>query len=95
MLEKIAQLKSPMADERSAPDSGTGSSATPQSNFASFTIRSSSHGPEIAMAALPELKVPVESHWPRVSVSGEASFSVMMVFQMSSALTAPSELICS
>ena len=47
----------------------------------------------MAMAAFPELNVPVESHWPRVSVSGDASFSSRMVFHISSALTAPGVLI--
>ena len=45
-----------MADDRSAPASGTGRSVTRQSNLASSDIRFSSQGPEIAMAALPELK---------------------------------------
>ncbi|MND29591.1 hypothetical protein D3C80_201020 [compost metagenome] len=45
------------------------------------------------MAALPALKVAVESHWLRVSVSGDASFSSSISFHVSSALTAPSVLM--
>ncbi|MOA44674.1 hypothetical protein D3C78_1669880 [compost metagenome] len=83
-----------MAEDRGASGVGTGSRATPQSNLASFSMRSISHGPEMTMAALPALKVAVESHWLRVSVSGDASFSSSISFQVSSAFTAPSVLMC-
>ena len=45
------------------------------------------------MAALPALKVPVDSYWPRTSVSGEASFSSRSFPQNCSASTAPGALM--
>ena len=44
------------------------------------------------MAALPELKVPVESHWPSVSTSWLAQPLSIMRFILASASRAPSVL---
>ena len=85
----------PRAEARSAPSSGTGSKATRHSNCASSLMRGISQGPEIAMAALPALKVPVLSHWLRISVSGLAMPSSMNCFQRFSARAAPSVLMLS
>src|SRR5690606_1143788 len=91
----MPQLKPPRADERSPPSSIVGNRDTPPSYLAAAARRSISQGPEMGMAALPELNTPVESHWPRLSTSREAYPLSIRLFQISSTWAAPSVLTLS
>ena len=67
-----AQSNPPSADASTPTSSFTGSRATRQSKSASSAMRGSSHGPEMAMAALPAIMVLVASYWRMVTTSREA-----------------------